>query len=178
MIKLQIDGRQVTVPEGATILQAARENGIEIPTLCHDDQLEPYGACRMCMVEITANNRTRYVASCLYPVEENLVVRTDTEKITKIRRTILELLWPTDQKLAQKYGVTKSRFSREQTECCLCGLCVRYCKEVKKLNAVYFKGRGINREVAVVPELANECIYCEECFKLCPSGWIIIHAGE
>lgn len=178
MIQLQIDGKQVQAREGETILKIARANGIDIPTLCYADDLEPYGACRLCMVEISKEKHTRLVASCIYPVEENLIVRTDTEKIRKIRKTILELLWPSVQGLAKKYGVTKSRFTPEQTECCLCGLCVRYCKEIKKLNAAFFKGRGINREIAILPELANECNYCRECFNLCPAGWIVIHAGE
>jgi len=176
-IPIKLDGRQIEAREGATILETAGENGIHIPTLCHAEGLEPYGACRMCMVEISKNGRTRLVASCIFPVEEGLVVRTDSEEIRKIRTTILELLWPSLQGLAKKYGITKSRFSSEQTECCLCGLCVRYCREVKKLSAAYFKGRGINREVAIIPELANECVYCRECFDLCPAGWIAIQAG-
>ena len=178
MIQLQIDGKQVQSRKGATILETARSIGIDIPTLCQHDELEPYGACRLCMVEITRNNRTMLVASCLYSIKKNLIVRTDTEKIRKIRRTILELLWPSVYGLATKYGVTKSRFYAEETECCHCGLCVRYCKEVKKLNAAYFKGRGIERKVAILPEFANECVHCRECFELCPAGWIVIHAGE
>ncbi|MFC1814662.1 2Fe-2S iron-sulfur cluster-binding protein [Thermodesulfobacteriota bacterium] len=178
MIQLQINGKQIQAPKGSTILETARANDIDIPTLCHADELEPYGACRLCMVEITRNNRTRLVAACLYTVEENLVVRTDTEKIKRIRKTLFELLWPSVYGLSKEYGVTKSRFTSEHTECAHCGLCVRYCKEVKKLNAAYFKGRGIDREVTIIPELANECVYCRECFKLCPAGWIVIHAGE
>lgn len=178
MIKLNMDGKQVEAREGATILETARANGIDIPTLCHAEGLEPYGACRLCMVEISKNNRKRLVASCVYVVEEGLDIKTDTEQIRRIRKTILELLWPSAQGLAKKYGITESRFYTKQSECTLCGLCVRYCKEVKKLNAAYFKGRGIDREIAILPELANECIYCRECFELCPAGWIVVHAGE
>jgi len=178
MITLNIDGKQIKAQEGTTILETARANGIHIPTLCYAEGIEPFGACRLCMVEISQNNRTRLVASCVYPVEEDLIVKTDTAQIRKIRKTILELLWPSVQGMAKEYGITKSRFSSEQTECCLCGLCVRYCKEVKKLNAAFFKGRGIDREVAILPELANECVYCRECFDLCPAGWIVVHAGE
>ena len=178
MIKLNIDGKEIKAEEGTTVLQSALANGIHIPTLCYAEGIEPFGACRLCMVEISKNDRTRLVASCVYPVEDNLVVRTDSKKISKIRKTILELLWPSAQGLAKEYGITKSRFYSEQTECTLCGLCVRYCKEVKKLNAAYFKGRGIDREIAILPELANECVYCRECFNLCPAGWMVIHAGE
>lgn len=177
-IELVIDGKKVQAEEGATILEVARENGIYIPTLCHDDQLQPAGTCRLCMVEISNNGRKRLVASCVYEVEENLVVKTDSEKIRKIRRMIVELLWPTVPALAKEFGVDKSRFVPEHTECCLCGLCVRYCAEVKKLNAVYFKGRGIDREIAFVPELADECVYCRECFNLCVGGLIVNQCGS
>ena len=172
-IQLEIDGKKVQAKEGATILETACENGIHIPTLCHNKALKPYGACRLCLVEILKGNRTKLVASCVYQVEENLVVKTNNEKIKKIRSMIIELLWPSLQGLAKEYGITKSRFVPERTDCNLCGLCVRYCAEVKKLNAAYFKGRGVNREIAIVPELMNECVYCRECFDLCPGGWIV-----
>jgi len=175
-IQLEIDGKKVHAKEGTTILEVARENGIYIPTLCHHNELEPSGVCRLCMVEISKNKRTRLVASCVYPVEKNLVVKTNSEKIGKIRKMIVELLWPTVPALAKEFGVEKSRFVPEHTECCLCGLCVQYCAEVKKLNAVYFKGRGINREVAVLPEMVDECAYCTKCYGLCPGGWIVIQA--
>ncbi len=172
-ISLEIDGEKVRAEEGATIFEAARENGIHIPALCHYDRLSSYGACRLCMVEISNGKKTRLVASCIYPVQENLVVKTDTDRIRKIRRMIVELLWPLLPSLARKYGIEKSRFIPEYTDCSMCGLCVRYCAEVKKLNVVYFKGRGIDRQPAVVPELANECVYCRECFDLCSGGWIV-----
>jgi len=175
-IQLKIDGKKVQAKEGATILEVARENDIYIPTLCHHNELKPSGTCRLCMVEISKNKRTKLVASCVYLVEENLVVKTDSKKIRKIRKMIVELLWPTVPALAEEFGVEKSRFVPEHTECCLCGLCVQYCAEVKKLNAVYFKGRGINRQVAILPELADECAYCEECYGLCPGGWIVTQA--
>ncbi len=175
-IQLEIDGKKVQAKEGATILEVARENDVYIPTLCHHDELKPSGVCRLCMVEVSKNKRTKLVASCVYPVEENLVVKTDSERIKKIRRMIVELLWPTVPALAEEFGVEKSRFVPEHTECSLCGLCVQYCAEVKKLNAVYFKGRGINRQVAILPELADNCAYCEKCYGLCPGGWIVTQA--
>ena len=172
-IQLEIDGKKVQAEKGKSILEAALENGIHIPTFCYDKQLKPYGACRLCMVEITKGKRTRLVASCVYTIEDNLMVKTDTEKIKKIRRMIIELLWPSLSGLAKEYGVTKSRFFPKDTDCNLCGLCVRYCAEIKKLNAVYFKGRGIDREVVLVPDLMNECVYCRECFDLCAGGRIV-----
>ncbi|MBN2055043.1 (2Fe-2S)-binding protein [bacterium] len=168
-----IDGREVTAPEGTMLLKAAREAGIEIPSLCHDDRLEPSGACRLCMVEITKNGRRRLVASCCYPVEDGLEVRTDTEELLKIRRMIIELLWPSLEGLGKKYGVTQSRFKPSHTDCSMCGLCVRYCAEITKRHAVYFAGRGVDREIALVPEMAAQCMYCGECFNLCSGGWIV-----
>jgi bidirectional [NiFe] hydrogenase diaphorase subunit len=175
-ITIEIDGKKIQANPDTTILQNAQEVGIEIPTLCNEEGLAPYGGCRMCMVEITRNNRSRLVASCVYPVEEGLVVKTDTEKVKKIRRTLLELILPLSPTgpvlaLAEKYGLKGSRFTAEETSCILCGLCVRYCAEVKKANAIGFTGRGINREVAFIKENASKaCASCRECFDLCPSG--------
>lgn len=178
MVKLQIDGQKLQVKKGTTILEAAKACGISIPTLCHSEKLKPYGACRLCMVEITKNERTRLVASCVYEIEDSLVVKTDTERIKKIRRMIIELLWPSLTGLAKEYGVTSSRFFPKETECNLCGLCVRYCSEIKQLDAVYFKGRGIDRELAIIPELAKECAFCHQCHELCTGGWIVYHSDQ
>src|SRR5512139_2242311 len=114
-IRLQIDGREVQAKEGTTVLKAAQSAGIKIPTLCHHEKLESYGACRICTVEVEARGRTSLVAACLYPVEKNLVVRTRSEKVDKIRKMILELLLahapgaPELQDLAQAYGAREAR---------------------------------------------------------------------
>ena len=127
------------------------------------------------MVEVTKGNRTRLVASCLYPVEEGLVVQTNTEKVKKIRRMIVELLWPASYQYAEEVGLKSSRFSSGMADCCNCGLCVRYCSEVKKSGLVYFKGRGIDRKPALLDDAQCEfeCTGCNGCFNLCPSGWIV-----
>jgi len=175
-ILLQIDGREVEAREGMTILEAAQSVGINIPTLCHHEKLEPYGACRICTVEIEARGRTNLVAACLYPVEQNLVVRTRSEKIDKTRKVLLELMLAHApdavelQDLAQEYGADKARFEKESSFCILCGLCVRYCAEVKKKNAIGFVDRGARREISFIPEIASkECWNCKECFPLCPT---------
>jgi bidirectional [NiFe] hydrogenase diaphorase subunit len=172
-VMMQIDGKSVQVPEGTTILKAARSAGATIPTLCNDDGLEPYGACRMCMVEIEKRGRKKLVASCLYPAEEGLVVRTDTEKVRRIRKMITELLWPAFQQYGKDYGVTRSRFQSGMTDCSLCGLCVRYCAEVKKTGKLYFKGRGIDRAPAALDGSPMSCASCRECYNLCSSGWVV-----
>jgi bidirectional [NiFe] hydrogenase diaphorase subunit len=175
-ILLQIDAAEVRAKEGMTILEAARSAGIPIPTLCHHEKLEPYGACRICVVEIEDRGRARLVASCLYPVEKNLVVKTRSMKVDKTRKMILEMLLahapdaPALSDLAQEYGADKNRFEKETSFCVLCGLCVRYCTEVKKKNALGFFDRGASREISFIPEIASkECWNCKECFPLCPT---------
>ena len=178
-ILLQIDGKEVKAREGMTILAAAQSAGISIPTLCHHEKLEPFGACRICIVEVEVRGWTRLVVSCVYTVAENLVVRTRSEKIDRIRKTILELLLahapdsPQLQDLAQEYGADKDRFEKEASFCIHCALCVRYCAEVKKKNAVGFVDRGIRKEISFIPEIASkECNNCKECFPLCPTSYL------
>ena len=178
-IRLQIDGKDVTTREGMTILEAAQGAGISIPTLCYHEKLEPYGGCRICIVEVEVRGWTKLVVSCVYLVEENLVVRTRSEKIDRIRKTLLELLLahaPDSsqlQDLATEYGADKDRFEKEASFCIHCGLCVRYCAEVKKKNAVGFVDRGIRKEISFIPEIASkECNDCKECFPLCPTSYL------
>ncbi len=175
-ILLQIDGKEISASEGMTVLEAAQNAGISIPTLCHHENLEPFGGCRICIVEVEVNGWTKRVVSCIYPVAENLVVRTRSEKIDKIRKMILELLLahapdsPELRDLGQEYGADKDRFEKEASFCIHCGLCVRYCDEIKKKNAVGFVDRGIRKEISFIPEIAaKECWDCKECFPLCPT---------
>jgi bidirectional [NiFe] hydrogenase diaphorase subunit len=176
-ILLQIDGKDVEAREGTTILTAASAAGISIPTLCHHEKLEPFGGCRLCIVEVDVRGRTNLVVACVYSVAQNLIVRTRSEKIDKIRKTILELLLahaPDSmelQALAQVYAADKDRFEKEASFCIHCGLCVRYCAEVKQKYAVGFVDRGIRKEISFIPEIASrECWNCKECFPLCPTS--------
>lgn len=176
-ILLAIDEKEVKAKRGMTILEAARCAGIAIPTLCDHEKLEPYGACRICTVELDLGGRNRYVAACLYPVENNLKVKTRSPKVDKIRKLIVEFLLahaPESvplQELAKEYGADGDRFEKEANFCVLCGLCVRYCAEVKKKHAVGFVERGAKREICFVPEIAaKECWECKECFPLCPTS--------
>lgn len=176
-ILLQIDGKEVKAEDGMTVLEAAKKAGIAIPTLCHHEKLEPYGACRICMVEVETGGRTRLVASCLYPVEQNLVVKTRSEKVDRIRRVLIEemLAHAPDsvqlEELAEEYGADRDRFEKEPSFCIHCGLCVRYCAEIKKKNVLGFVDRGARREISFIPRLAaEECWNCKECFELCPTS--------
>ena len=177
-VVLQIDGKEVTAAAGMTVLQAAQQAGINIPTLCHHKQLEDYGGCRLCMVEVEARGWTSYVVSCTYPVAKGIVVRTRSEKVDKIRRVIIEELMahapdaPELVRLAYEYGADRNRFEKEMSFCILCGLCVRYCAEVKKEHAVGFIENGPRREISFIPErAAKACWDCQECFTICPTSY-------
>jgi len=175
-ILLQIDGKEVKAAKGMTVLEAAQSAGISIPTLCYHEKLEPFGACRLCIVEVESRGWTRLVVSCVYPVEKDIIVRTRSEKVDRIRKMILELQMahaPDSfvlQDLAKEYGADRNRFEKESSFCIHCGLCVRYCAEVKKKSAIGFVDRGIRKEISFVPEIASkECWNCKECFELCPT---------
>ena len=177
-VVMQIDGKEVKASDAMTVLQAARGAGINIPTVCHHEKLEPFGGCRMCMVEVEARGKMSYVVSCLYPVAQGLVVRTRSERVDKIRRVILEELLahapnsPELVALAAQYGADRDRFDKDPSFCILCGLCVRYCAEVKQKNAVDFIERGARREISFIPEIAaKECWDCQECFTICPTSY-------
>ena len=174
---MTIDGKEVEAEEGKTILEAARSAGIHIPTFCYHEKLTPYGACRFCTVEISKKGKSRLVTSCVYNVEDGLVVQTNSPKVIKIRKMLLEFMLasaPVLAEVAKQYGVEKSRFKSEVTQCILCGLCARYCAEVKGANAITFVGRGVNRRVAFVDEVVSSgvCMDCRQCFGVCPTGKI------
>ena len=177
-VNITINDKILKADEGSTILQTAKKAGIYIPTLCYLDELKPYGACRLCIVEIRKNGRSKIVASCAYPVEEDLMVYTESPAVEKIRKNLVELylaVFPYNQeikKLAQKYNLHKTRFKSEYNYCILCGLCVRHCAEVKGNNAIGFVGRGIERKVSFIPDSAyfKYCENCMECMDICPTG--------
>jgi bidirectional [NiFe] hydrogenase diaphorase subunit len=178
-VSLNIDGKAVKAEEGATILEAARSAGIDIPNLCYHEKLRPYTACRICLVEIEARGRTRLDTACSRPVEEGLVVRTRSEKVDRIRKTLIELMLSHAgdstklKELAREYGADARRFEKEPSFCLLCGVCVRYCAEVKQKNALGFIDKGLGREIGFVPEIARrECADCKECFELCPTSYL------
>ena len=175
-ITFQIDGKDVTATEGMTVLEVARAAGIEIPTLCHHEKLEPFGACRLCIVEVEERGWTKMVVSCVFQAKKGISVTTRSEKIDRIRKMILELLLAHApdafdlQDLAKEYGADKNRFPKDPSFCIHCGLCVRYCAEVKQKHAIGFIDRGIRKEISFVPEIAaKECWDCKECFPLCPT---------
>jgi bidirectional [NiFe] hydrogenase diaphorase subunit len=185
MVKLTINGRKITAEEGTTILYAARENNIYIPTLCENEAVAPYGACRLCLVEITtAKGRERLVTSCIYQVEEGLNVRTDTDRIIKIRRMLLELLLarcPDSEvirDMASRYGITRTRFIKQtgNNKCILCANCARTCEEVVGVAAISLARRGVDRKMTTPfdEDFSDVCIGCGSCAYSCPTGAITL----
>ena len=176
-VTLKINDTEVTVEEGTTLLVAARGAKANVPTLCYNKKLTSFGACRLCLVEIIKGGRSKLVASCVYPVEDGLEVKTESESVVKFRKGLLELLLAAApevkviQNYAKRYGVETPRIQVKETNLCiLCGLCVRYCAEIKGESAIGFQGRGTNRKVAFIPEIASQvCVDCKECFSVCPT---------
>lgn len=176
MIKFTMNGREIEVKKGTTILEAAVQNRIAIPTLCYDRHLSIFGGCRLCVVEIEGSDKLE--ASCTAKPWEGMVVHTDSEKVTSARKDIVDLLLsnhPMDcltcehagkctlQDLAYKYGIKEPSYKgerkdyaidsvnpvieRDQSKCILCGKCVRVCKEVQCTTAIDFSGRGFDSKI-------------------------------
>jgi predicted molibdopterin-dependent oxidoreductase YjgC len=199
MITLTIDNKKIEMPKGSTVLEAAKELKIDIPTLCYDARMKPHGACRLCIVEIEGMRRP--VTSCTTPAENGMVVRTTSKHLERLRKTTVELLLsdhPNDcmvciragsctlQELAYKYGIRENRFSgsernhnrvdanpfimREQNKCVLCGLCVRVCEEVQGVGAIGYSNRGFDAKVCSPFEHDLDCEFCGQCVSVCPTG--------
>ncbi len=179
MITLTIDGKEVQGQEDWTVLDVAKWHGIDIPTLCYHPAVEPYGACRLCVVEVDDGRRSRVVISCMYPIREGIKVLTDTPRVNNVRRWIVQLLLdespasPQIRELAKTFGVTPSRFKKEGMEfaCHLCGLCVRACHEVVGVQSLTFGNRGLRKEITSPFNVGSkECIRCGTCLYVCPTG--------
>jgi NADH dehydrogenase/NADH:ubiquinone oxidoreductase subunit G len=179
MVKFKINDQEVEAQPGWTVLETARHYGIHIPTLCYHEAVEPSGACRMCVVELKDGDWSKIVISCMYPVQEGLNVYTDSERVTNVRRWILEMLLsecPASKEiraLAKEYGVNTTRFAEKDPEeqCILCGLCVRVCAEVVGADAITTVGRGVHKAIGapyMVP--ADACVACGSCLTVCPTG--------
>ncbi len=176
MITLKINGLTVSVEKGSTLLEAAQFLGFPIPTLCHMEGLTPYGACRLCVVEIGEEPNSKLVSSCTYPAEEGLVVRTASARVLRARKMILELLLAscpqskTIQDLAAAHEIRQQRFRQEHEDCILCGLCVRMCEEQMMAKAIGFRGRGENRSIGTpFDETSDVCRQCGGCIYVCPA---------
>ena len=177
MINLTINDRPVEVPEGTTVLAAARKLGINIPTLCDYEGVKPYGGCRLCLVEVTQGSRTQLTASCTYPVAPGLQVQTDTEAVLEGRRLVIDLLWsrcptvPVLAEIAHSLGLEAPSFPKGDSDCILCGKCVRTCHELQHVGAIGMMGRGGKRQVTTpFGEFSEVCRTCGACQFVCPTG--------
>ena len=203
MVNLTIDDKQVTAPKTATIYEAAKLNGITIPILCHDKKLKPFGACRMCLVEVE-QMKGRQIPSCTTPATEGMIIRTSTPDIVKARKMVLELLLlnhPLDcpvcdksgdcdlQNLTFEYKVNSNRFTdekfnheidynnplieRDMNRCVLCGKCARICDEIVSYGALTFIDRGIETKIGCEFDDALNCEFCGSCIAVCPVGSLL-----
>jgi formate dehydrogenase major subunit/NADH-quinone oxidoreductase subunit G len=203
MVNLTIDDKQVTAPKDSTIYDAAKLNGIKIPILCHDKKLKPFGACRMCLVEVE-QMKGRQIPACTTPVTDGMIIRTATPEIVKARELVLELLLlnhPLDcpvcdkagdcdlQNLTYDYKVDSNRFTdlkfqheidynnplieRDMNRCVLCGKCVRICDEIVGYGALTFIDRGIETKIGCEFEKGLDCEFCGSCISVCPVGSLL-----
>jgi len=184
MVHITMNGLAVEAERGSSLLEVARFYNFPIPTLCHEDGLNSYGACRLCLVEIGEAPKSKLVAACGYRVEEGMKVRTNSLRVQRARRLLLELYVATCpqskriQDLASEYGVRQCRYPVDgqpgapwdpKTNCIQCGLCVRICAEQMMAGAIGFAGRGKSRHVARPFGVASEqCRQCGACLYACP----------
>jgi bidirectional [NiFe] hydrogenase diaphorase subunit len=183
MITVTINGKLVRAKEGEMLLAVIRREKIDIPALCHHEAVEPYGACRLCMVEITHKNWSGWkgmVTSCLYPVEDGLIIQTHTCDLIELRKTILDLYLarcpntPEIQDLAAQYGVMQTSFEQvaDPNDCILCGLCTRICDRMG-FSAISAVNRGHGREIAPpLKDAPPDCVGCLSCALNCPTNFI------
>jgi len=203
-VEVQIDGKKVSVPENATILNAARQLGIDTPTLCFLENLTPVNVCRVCVVELEGSRVL--VPACSRKVEPGMKIKTDSERVRLSRRLVLEFLAssmevstaPSLQAYMRQYGADPRRFGsstthaaeppkidnelyvRDYAKCILCYKCVEACGvDAQNTFAISVAGRGFSAHIATefdVPLPNSACVYCGNCIGVCPTGALMFRS--
>ena len=175
MPKIRINGIEVEVERGSTVLEACEFLGIPLPTLCHDPGLTPYGACRLCVVEVDGGGRSKLLSACTLRAEDGQIVKTHSARVEKARQLLLEMYVATCpqsktiQDLASRYGVRRVRLEAKHEQCIQCGKCVRVCEEQMMAGAIGFAYRGNKRKVmSPFNPHSDICRNCGACMHVCP----------
>ena len=183
MVTLTINGKLVRANDGEMLLAVIDREGIKIPAACNHKAVEPFGACRLCTVEITRadwDGWKKHVTSCLYPVEDGLIVSTHTPQVIELRKTILDLQLARSpraryvQDMAAEYGITRTSFEEvpDGDDCILCALCTRVC-DAMGFKAISTVGRGHGKEIAPpLKQAPPDCVGCLACAQICPTNFI------
>ncbi len=183
MTTIQINGKSVQANDGEMLLDVIRRQKIDIPALCNHDAIEPCGSCRLCMVEITKkewDGWTKFVTSCLYPVESNLIVSTHSPRVIELRKTILDLYLARSpqseiiQKMASEYGITETSYQTvpDGDNCIMCYACTRICAELG-CHAISAIERGHEKAIETpLREAPADCVGCLSCVYICPTNFI------
>jgi bidirectional [NiFe] hydrogenase diaphorase subunit len=186
MVRFTVQGHEHDAQPGENLLSALRRHGYRVPSLCHHDAVTPYGACRLCLVEVQRGRKRRLTTSCNCPVEEGLQVFLDTAAVARHRRVVLQLLLAMApaaapvRRLAAEYGVGSTPYQQDAgNDCILCGLCTRVCSELVGVEAIAFSGRGTSRRVTTPYDAENDvCLACGACVEVCPTGRLKIIDDE
>ena len=177
IVKFNVDGIEVEGEKGESLLGVLLREGFDIPHLCFHEAVSPYGACRLCLVEVGRHGRMRIATSCNYPVMDGIEVTTENDKIKRLRRIIMELhlaCTPASAPLkraAADMGVVETRFRPVDplNDCILCGLCERVCSEIVEVHAISFNRRGGDKKLSPpFVEASQDCIACGACVYVCP----------